>query len=498
MICLLIINLSINIAIKISIKIMIHNPIPRKTKILCTIGPSVEGVENLVKLINCGMDAARLNFSHGSHEKHLETINQLRLASDITGKAIPILLDLQGPKIRITKMENGGVIIEDGESYIISTEEGKIGNDKICYTNYKPLSREVVVGNTILLDDGYIILKVVKIIANEIHTVIIKGGNLKNNKGIIVPGQLLSAPSLSEKDLEDLKFGLANGVDAVALSFVRSKRDIIELKAAMKIYGREVPIIAKIETTEAYNLIDEIIEESTAIMVARGDLGLEMPAEKVPKIQKEIIARCNEFGKPVITATQMLESMISNPRPTRAEASDVANAVLDGSDCVMLSGETSVGKYPFDSVDYMSKIISNIEEVYPYYNSKFELKSADSERISDSLGKAANVIAEKINAAAIVTLTSSTYTAKNIANYRPQIPIVAMTDDQYIWRRLSFIWGVTPLLVNECHIDGDIFDNHSSLLMKLDFLKHGDKIVFVAGLSENKLNPQNMIKIYEI
>lgn len=472
--------------------------IPRKTKILCTIGPSVEGVDNLVKLINTGMDAARLNFSHGTHNQHLESINQLRTASDITGKAIPILLDLQGPKIRITKFENNQAELIDGDEFIISTEEGKLGNSKICYTNYQELSKEVRVGNTILLDDGYIILSVLKVIGNEINTKIIKGGILKNNKGIIVPGQLLSAPSLSEKDLEDLKFGLENGVDAVALSFVRSKRDIIELKAAMKIYGKQVPIIAKIETTEAYNLIEEIIVESTAIMVARGDLGLEMPAEQVPVIQKHIIAKCNEYGKPVITATQMLESMISNPRPTRAEASDVANAVLDGSDCVMLSGETSVGKYPFDSVSYMSRIIANTETMYPYYSSKFELKSHDSDRISDSLGKAATVIAEKINATAIVTLTSSTYTAKNIANYRPGIPIVAMTDDPHIWRRLSFIWGVTPLLVKECHISGDIFENHTSSLMSLDFIKHGDKIVFVAGLSESKLNPQNMIKIYEV
>ncbi len=477
---------------------MLQNKIPRKSKILCTIGPAVEGVDNLVKLINVGMDAARLNFSHGSHQMHLESIKQLRTASDITGKPIPILLDLQGPKIRVSKFEKGEATLIDGGDYIISTAEGKLGNDEIGYTNYKPLSKEVRVGNTILLDDGYIILNIVKINGEEIHTKVIKGGALKNNKGIIVPGQLLSAPSLSEKDLADLKFGLDNGVDAVALSFVRSKRDIIELKAVMKIYGREVPIIAKIETTEAYKLLDEIIMECNAIMVARGDLGLEMPAEMVPLVQKEIIAKCNKYGKPVITATQMLESMIQNPRPTRAEASDVANAVLDGSDCVMLSAETSVGKYPFESVNYMSKIIENIETAYPYYKSGFDHQSNEHEKISDSLGKAATVIAERINASAIVTLTSSTYTAKNIANYRPKMPIVAMTDDTHIWRRLSFVWGVTPILVNEIHNVDDIFESHINQLIALDFIKHGDNVVFVAGLSDNKLNPQNMIKIYAV
>lgn len=472
--------------------------IPRKTKILCTLGPSIAGVDNLVKAIHSGMDAARLNFSHGSHEEHLQSIIALRKASEITKKPIPILLDLQGPKIRVEKFENDGVDLLDGNDYIISIEDGKLGNDKVAYTSYKELPKEVKAGNTILLDDGYIILKVVKTQTTEIHTKIVKGGFLKNRKGIIVPGQLLSAPSLSEKDLDDLKFGLANDIDAVALSFVHSKRDVIELKTAMKIYGRTVPIISKIETNEAFANIAGIIEESTAVMVARGDLGLEMPAEKVPAVQKDIIAKSNEYGKPVITATQMLESMINNPRPTRAEASDVANAVLDGSDCVMLSAETSVGKYPFDSISYMARIIENIETIYPYYQSKFDLKAGENDRISDSLGKAATIIAEKINAAAIVTQTSSTYTAKNIANYRPDIPIIALTDDPHIWRRLSFIWGVTPLLVNECYLNGDNFENNVEKLLELDFVERGDRVVFVAGLSENKLNQQNMIKIYEL
>jgi len=471
---------------------------PRRTKILCTLGPAVSTSEDLVRLIYSGMDAARLNFSHGSHEDHLKMIRKIREASHIAKKHIPILQDLQGPKIRTGKMEKGGVEIADGQKFIITMDDMPYGNSKVVSTSYKHLIKEVQPKNTILLDDGYIILKVEEVTSNDIITRVVKGGVLKNNKGIIVPGASSLAPSLSEKDIEDLKFGLANDVDIVALSFVRSKRDLVELKAIMKIFGREVPIISKVERVEAIENIDEIIQESTAIMVARGDLGLEMPAEKLPMVQKDITMRCNMYGKPVIIATQMLESMIHNPRPTRAEASDVANAVLDGADMVMLSGETSVGKYPFETVGYMDRIIRNAEVQEQYHNGRYKGSSELKENISDAIGKAACTLAQQTKAAAIVTFTNSAYTAKNIVNYRPEAPIIALTNSEYICRRLSAIWGVTPVLIEEQVSSEQLLNNLAKYIENIDFVEEGDNVVYVAGLGEEKVSSQNMIKLVTI
>lgn len=471
----------------------------RKSKIICTIGPATSGVDNLVKLINSGMDAARLNFSHGSHQEHLTMIGDIRKASEITGKPVAILQDLQGPKIRTGKVENGAVELINGQEFIITTDEIPIGNSFKVSTSYPNLAEELSAGNLVLLDDGYIILKVKKIDKNNIITEVIKGGILKDNKGIVSPGVESSAPSLSEKDLEDLKFGLSNGVDAIALSFVRSERDILELKTAMKILGRTVPIVSKIERHEAIKNIEKIIEESDSIMVARGDLGLEMPAEQVPIVQKEIVRSCNYHGKPVIIATQMLESMINNPRPTRAEASDVANAVIDGCDCLMLSAETSIGKYPFDSVAYMDRIIQVVENKYCKRSSELEIPKNVEHNISDAFGKASVVIAEQINASAIVAYTSSGYTAKNISKYRPCMPIVVLTDNPHIQRRMeSFVWGVKALLIPSEFSHENIFEEFSKLLKPLNFINDSDYIVFVAGLTAKKIMPENIIKVYKI
>jgi pyruvate kinase len=468
---------------------------PKKTKIICTIGPSTQGVENLVKLINAGMDAARLNFSHSTHEIHKKNIDDIHEASKLTGKPIAVLQDLQGPKIRTGKVKNGEVLIEDGAEFTITTDEIEFGDASRVSTAYMNLVNELKPGNTVLLDDGYIILSVESVNKNDINTRVVKGGILKDNKGIIAPGVSSSAPSLSEKDFEDLKFGLNAGVDAVALSFVRSERDVLELKTAMKIFGRIVPIISKIERYEGYEDIEDIIQESDAIMVARGDLGLEMPAEQVPILQKEIIDKCNYHGRPVIIATQMLESMINNPRPTRAEASDVANAVIDGADCIMLSGETSTGKYPFEAVDYMNRIIRVVENKYPLKPKMTEeLRS-----VFDALGKASCVIAEQIKAAAIVPFTRSGYTPKNIAKYRPATQIVALTDDAHIQRRLnSFVWGVQALLIPADLPQSNAFELFSEYLKKLDYIKEGDMVVFVGGISAANFMPENMLKVYEV
>lgn len=461
------------------------------------MGPSTSGVDTLVKLIEMGMDAARVNFSHGTHEQHQKTIKDIREAAKITGKPIPILQDLQGPKIRTGKVKGGSVMLEDDAEFIITVEDIEIGDEKRVNTNYHNLIKEVEAGNTILLDDGYIILHTESVDGKDIKTRVVKGGKLKNNKGIIVPGSSSQAPSMSSKDITDLRFGLENGVDAVALSFVRSRKDVMELKAAMKIFGREIPIVSKIEREEAVTNIEEIIEESTGIMVARGDLGLEMPAERLPIIQKDIIHKCNQWGRPVITATQMLESMITNPRPTRAEASDVANAVLDGTDTVMLSGETSVGRYPLDTVGYMDRIISNTETQYPFFSLKY--RSLDkNQTIADAIGQASCILADQINAAAIVTYTTSAYTAKNIANYRPRVPVIAITSDSHVLRRLSLVWGVFPYRIPENQSASNVYEHLSELLVDVDFISKGDNVVFVAGLSTGEATSDNMIKVLKV
>lgn len=465
----------------------------RKTKIICTIGPATAGSVNLVKLINDGMDIARLNFSHGTHDEHKQYLHDIREAAKITGKDVAIMQDLQGPKIRTEKVKDGAVRIEDGADFIITVDELEIGDSKRVSTSYKNLNKEVKAGNTILLDDGYLILQVEKVAGSDICTKVVKGGILKNRKGIIAPGVTISAPPLSEKDLEDLKFGLELGVDAVALSFVRSAKDIIELQAAMKIFGRTVGIVSKIERIEGYKDIQNIIAESDGIMVARGDLGLELPAEQVPIIQKDIVKKCNFHGKPVIVATQMLESMINNPRPTRAEASDVANAVLDGADCLMLSGETSTGTYPFDSVNYMDRIIRSIEKDFGNKPANLERPIEELQNISDAMGRASCVIAEQINAAAIVAHTKSGFTAKNIAKYRPDKPIFAFTEDETIMRRMNFIWGVNPMLIPNTGDDDGITDIMASELRSKGLIDSGEYAVFVSGLSSGKRQQENVI-----
>lgn len=471
---------------------------PRKTKIICTIGPATESVEILVKLIQKGMDVARLNFSHGSHESHAVLISNIRKASEIAGKQVAILQDLQGPKIRIENVVNGSVTINDGGELIITTEEIEIGTSEMVSTIYKDLPKDLKPGNMLLLDDGYLILQVARIAGQRIYAKIIKGGELKSRKGIIAPGVSFSAPSMSEKDLEDLRFGLSQGIDVVALSFVRNVRDIIELKTTMRIFGRPVPIIAKIERPEALKTINEILSEVDAIMVARGDLGLELAPEEVPLIQKDLIKRSNYYGKPVITATQMLESMINNPRPTRAEASDIANAVLDGTDCVMLSAETGTGRYPLEAVDYMYRIIKTIEDKYPASDFIRRHTKHEESDISDAIGKAACQLAEQVNASAIVTLTNSTLTAKKIAKYRPKVPIIAVTHSDHVHRRLNFVWGVTSLFIEQ---ESDFVTNFELLkphLLKCEFIQPGNLIVFVSGLAEESFGNDNMVKLFYV
>jgi pyruvate kinase len=470
----------------------------RRTKIICTIGPASSDLETLVALIDAGMDVARLNFSHGSHEVHKQTYENIREAARRRGKPIAILQDLQGPKIRTGMVRDGAVKLEDGAGFIITMDDLEIGDEKRVSSSYKELANEVVAGNEILLDDGYLILKVDDVLGRDIHTTVVKGGILKNRKGIIIPGASISAPSMSEKDIEDLKFGLELGVDTVALSFVKSERDILELRTTMKLFGRTVPIIAKIERYEGIEDIEDIIEESNGIMVARGDLGLEMPAEEVPGLQKFIISRCNYYGKPVITATQMLESMIDNPRPTRAEASDVANAVIDGTDCVMLSGETSVGNYPLDTVSYMDRIIRNAEKQQTRPLLHYDIPKDSDSNVADSIGRACRFIAEQIGASIIVSLTASGGTAKIIAKYRPQIPILALADSEETVRQLAFVWGVNAKQFDPMPETEERLNIIREKVLASGLAKKGEVAILTAGMPFKQKLSTNMLRVVQL
>ncbi|MBE0644873.1 MAG: pyruvate kinase [Bacteroidetes bacterium] len=471
----------------------------RRAKIICTIGPASQDRDSLRKLVEAGMNIARLNFSHGTHEEYSGIIERIRDVARESAKPIAILQDLQGPKIRTGAMPEGGVELQDGGAFTITTEDIGTGDVTQVSTVYQSLPGDVREGQNILLDDGYIILNVEEVRGSSIRTHVVKGGVLRSNKGIIVPGATISAPPLSEKDIDDLKFGLAAGVDAVALSFVRSERDIIELKTTMKLLGRCVPIIAKIERYEGYSDIEDIIAEADGIMVARGDLGVEMPAEQVPVLQKHIIRRCNFYGKPVITATQMLESMIEHPRPTRAEASDVANAVLDGTDCVMLSGETSVGAYPVEAVTYMDRIIRAIEESgNAATGTAHDIPDDMQTNVADAIGRASCVVAEQIKAAAIVCLTSSGGTARVIAKYRPATPILAVTDDEQTMRELAFTWGLIPVLIpplGELNYQLTALREH---LLATGLVEKGQHVVYSAGSPLQKRVSTNMLEVHSL
>lgn len=476
---------------------MISNT-PHKAKIVCTLGPASSSVEMLEKLIRAGMNVARVNFSHGTHESHRDLIKNIRQAEENVGSPLAILGDLQGPKIRTGKLKGGKVELKDGQKFTITADDLPLGNNEIVGTTFPELIKDAIAEREMLLDDGYIILHIDEVTNNNIITTVKKGGILKDNKGIVIPGVKSSAPSLSDKDIEDLKFCLFEGVDAIAMSFVRSERDIVELRTAMKIFGRILPVVSKIEREEAIFNMTQVVKETDIVMVARGDLGLELPAEEVPMVQKDIIQKCNYYGKPVIVATQMLESMINNPRPTRAEASDVANAVLDSADAVMLSGETSVGRYPEEAVTYMKKIIKTVEDKYCTIDYVHEVPREVQKDFSDALANASCVLARQTGAVAIISITGTGHTAQYISKYRPCIPIIALTDSVNTSRRLCFVWGVNPRTVQQIDDRRDIYVHIGEYISDVDYVQKGENVVFVAGLSTNVVLPQNVIKIYTI
>ena len=471
-----------------------------KTKIICTLGPASQPLPALQAMVHAGMDVGRINFSHGTHEQHRRMLFNIRSVAKRTGEPVSVILDLQGPKIRIGTLVSPTVELKTNKTVTITTN-AIAGDERTLSTTYRHLPKDVKRGDTVLLDDGKIELRVEHVRRRDISCRIITGGVLSAHKGINLPGVAVSAPSLTEKDKEDMKFAFEHEVDYVALSFVRRGHDIATLRDYIienGPKGRKIPIIAKIEKAEAIANIDAILQETDAVMVARGDLGVELPAEDVPLLQKMIVRKCNGLGKPVIIATQMLESMITNPKPTRAEASDVANAVLDGADAVMLSAETSVGKYPVQAVQVMERILRKTELDTPSHT----LRDPETIPVThpyDPLSKSACLLAEEVGASAVVALTHSGETAVRVAKFRPRSRVIAVTDREKIIRRLNLVWGVRGLIVENLKKDTDTtFKAIQKRLLKDGFIEKGDVVVMMAGIPLFEGHPTNTIKVDKV
>lgn len=468
-----------------------------KSKIVATVGPASNSKEMLQKLVTAGADVFRLNFSHGTHDAHQKTLDIIEEINKEWGTNISILQDLQGPKIRLGTIKDGTVVIKEGDEFIISTLEME-GTAQKASTTYEGLPSDVKKGDTILIDDGNIQLEVLSSNKTEVTTKVIYGGELKSQKGINLPFTNVSAPSLTEKDLQDLEFGLKNEVDWIALSFVRTAADVLDLKSRIKNSGKVCKIVAKIEKPEALQDIDNIIAVSDAIMVARGDLGVEIPMEDVPLAQKMIIKKCNDACKPVIIATQMMESMIDNPRPTRAETNDVANAILDGGDAVMLSAESAVGHYPVETVFSMSNIIASIEMHDSIYHKYGHVTRKSSTFYSDNLVQTACKLAEETNAKAIVGMTKSGYTAYRLASHRPKAGIFIFTGNNDLLETINLVWGVRGYIYNNYESTDKTFSDIEKILKDDKHVETGDIIVLMASMPINDKNRTNMLKVTEV
>jgi len=465
----------------------------RRAKIVCTIGPATATPERLRGLVDAGMDVARLNFSHGTHEDHADAYRLVREASDASGRAVGILADLQGPKIRLGRFADGPVEWRTGESVTISTEDILGDHDRVS-TTYKLLSHEVAVGDRMLVDDGKIALEVTAVTGPDVRCLVVEGGPVSNHKGLSLPNVKISVPALSEKDAEDLRFALGLAVDMVALSFVRSPDDIKLVHQIMDEVGVRVPVIAKIEKPEAVEHLEAIVVAFDAVMVARGDLGVELPLEAVPLVQKRAVQLCRENARPVIVATQMLDSMIENSRPTRAEVSDVANAVLDGADALMLSGETSVGRFPVLTVRTMAKIIANVEEgdpSVPPLHHKPRTKGG-------AIAAAAKQIGEVLEAKALVAFTLTGDTVRRLSRHHTRLPLIAFTPRPSVRSQLTLSWGVETFLSPSVTHTDDMVRQVDTLLHDAGRVQHGDEVVIVAGSPPNTAGSTNALRVHKI
>lgn len=467
----------------------------RRTKIVATIGPATSSPEMLKAIIEAGATTLRLNFSHGTHADHQRSIRLIRQTAFELNRPVAILQDLQGPKIRLGKFENGSIILAKGDRFTL-TNRPVVGTQEISCVTYDYLADEVPVGAKILLDDGRVemVVEGINQEKGDLHCCITVPGKLSNNKGVNFPGVYLSIKAMTDKDREDLMFGLDQGVDWVALSFVRNPQDIIEIKELISSTGKNVPVVAKIEKHEAIEQMEAVLSLCDGVMVARGDLGVELPAEDVPVLQKRLIATANRLGIPIITATQMLDSMVSNPRPTRAEVSDVANAILDGTDAVMLSNETAVGSFPVEAVATMARIAERIEQEETL-NSNSRQSRDNRRSIPNAISQAVGQIAENLGAAAIMTLTQTGATARNVSKFRPKTPILAITPHVNVARQLQMVWGVKPLLVLELPSTGQTFQAAINVAQEKNLLTEGDLVVMTAGTLQGVSGSTDLIKV---
>jgi pyruvate kinase len=470
----------------------------RKTKIICTLGPAVDNPEILERLMRKGMDVARMNFSHGDHDEHKKRLENFKKVRDKLGLPIPMLLDTKGPEIRIGRFESGEATLVEGHPFTLVHDDILGDNTKVSVT-YKELYKDVSRATRILINDGLIELEVEQIRGKDIHCTVRNGGSIGDKKGINVPGVEINLPSLTDKDIEDIQFGIENGFDFIAASFVRKAQDVMEIKKILeKKDGHGIMVIAKIENRQGVDNIDEILKVSDGIMVARGDLGVEIPVEEVPIVQKMLIDKCYRNGKPVITATQMLDSMIRNPRPTRAEASDVANAIFDGTSVIMLSGETAAGKYPLESMDTMARIALKAEKAINYWK-EFSAMRYDMEvSITNAISHATCTTAMDLDAVAIVTVTQSGRTARMISRFRPDCPIIATTTSQMVQRQLNMSWGVTPFLVRVAQSTDEMFDMGVDKALESGLAKNGDVVVITAGVPAGISGTTNILKVQTV
>jgi pyruvate kinase len=464
----------------------------RRTKIVATLGPATQSKEIIRQLIQAGVSTFRLNFSHGTHEYHHQSISLIRQTAFELNQAVGILQDLQGPKIRLGTFKSGFINLNPGDPYTITSRKVEC-TQEIGYVSYEHLADEVPEKARILLDDGRVEMVVEKIdqANKDLHCQVVVGGVLSSNKGVNFPGVYLSVKALTDKDKEDLMFGLRQKVDWVALSFVRNPQDILEIKDLIASTGNNTPVIAKIEKHEAIEEMEAILSLCNGVMVARGDLGVELPAEDVPILQKRLISTANQLGIPVITATQMLDSMANNPRPTRAEVSDVANAIIDGTDAVMLSNETAVGKYPVEAVATMARIAERIEQE----QMNIQRQKTPRQSIPNAISAAVSQIAQELNAAAIMTLTKTGSTARNVSKFRPQTPILAVTPHREVAQQLQLVWGVNPLMVLDLPSTSQTFQAALNLAQERELLKGGDLVVMTAGTLLGVAGSTDLIKV---
>lgn len=473
----------------------------RKTKIICTLGPASDDPNTIRALVRGGMNAARFNFSHGTHEEHLARLNMFTAVRDSTGRAVATILDTKGPEIRIRSFESKSVELRAGDTFTLTTEE-VVGDQTRVSVTYSKLHEEVGPGQQILIDDGLVAIQVEKIQGRDILCTVINGGTLSANKSINIPGVHIHLPSLTEKDIEDIRFGIEHDFDFIAASFVRQASDVEAIRQVLRTYGGEnVRIIAKIENQEGVDNLDDIIAAADGIMVARGDLGVEIPAAQVPFLQKTMIRKGLHAGKPVITATQMLDSMIRNPRPTRAEVSDVANAVYDGTSCVMLSGETASGKYPLEALATMDSIVTEAEGTMDFWGlmRQFLDPALDPDfNINDAVTHTCCLTARDLNAVAILTTTNSGHTARMISRFRPACPIAALTMHEKVRRQMAISWGVMPFLTGEVTSTDRIFSLCAEVALKEGVAKQGDTVVITAGVPLGRSVATNLIKAHVI